>query len=252
MDKTPIYKNSSEFARTNGELEQFRASRLANMACKDAIEAAIQNHFDGHRLDSRAAVQEVVKNFGYERTLYVLAATVTFHERDDSFSLVNKTWAQTDPLFQEPDSIRRSPVYMVTSVPELANEFLDTARRGYLLSLPLKQEDIEAEAQNILSCFRTAREPNSPNKTHYMVQVSPEFLIRASTKDRDRLMAMLPFRTLALSSLNGHEGIFALIRREEDRSQPLRLPKPSVRKKLREQPDTLRPAHRGKAMEQTL
>ena len=87
--------------------------------------------------------------------------------------------------------------------PGLTDMFVTAARHEYLLSLPLTKEDIKAEALNILSAFQNATEPNSPNGTHYMAQISPNFLARASTRDTDRLMAMLPFQTLSLSGLEG-------------------------------------------------
>ena len=68
-----------------------------------------------------------------------------------------------------------------------------------------------------------------------MAQVSPDFLARAKTKDHDRLIAMLPFQSLTLSTLNGRKGTYALIRQEENRFQPLVLRRPSVRKQLQEQ-----------------
>lgn len=65
-----------------------------------------------------------------------------------------------------------------------------------------------------------------------MAQISPDFLIRASTKDQDRLFAMLPFQSLTFSALKDRKGIFAFIQKDENRNQPLRQRKPSVRKKL--------------------
>ena len=85
-----------------------------------------------------------------------------------------------------------------------------------------------------------------------MAQISPDFLARAKTKDHDRLMAMLPFQSLTLSTLNGRKGTYALIRQDENRFQPLVLRRPSVRKKLREQPDTPKRPGKGKATEQEL
>ena len=63
--------------------------------------------------------------------------------------------------------------------------------------------------------------------------------MRASTKDHDRLMAMLPFQSLAFSSMVGRNGLFALISKD-------------VRKKLQEQPDTPKPPSKGKATGQEL
>ena len=130
--------------------------------------------------------------------------------------------------------------------------FIDAVQHEYLLSLPLKREDVKAEAQRILTEFQEAQGPNSPNGTHYMAQISQDFLVRASTKDHDRLMAMLPFQSLVFSSMVGRNGLFALISKDENRSKPLRLRKSSVRRKLQEQPDTPKPPSKGKATEQEL
>ena len=113
--------------------------------------------------------------------------------------------------------------------------FVRQARHEHLLRQPLKAADIKAEAAHILEQFQAAQEPNSPNGTHYMAQVSPDFLARAKTKDTDRLFSMLPFQSLSLSALEGRKGRFALISKNEDRFQKLVLRKPSVRKKLQEQ-----------------
>ena len=42
----PIYQNTGSHANKYGELEQYRASNRANAACKEAIEAAIREHYD--------------------------------------------------------------------------------------------------------------------------------------------------------------------------------------------------------------
>ena len=232
LRKSPVYKYPADYARENGELEQYRLSNKANIACKREIDTTISKYHDGFSFDSKAAVQDVVKKFGYERTLFVLAATVRNGEHDGRYSQANKNWAKTVPVFDS----ERSSQYTVISHPVLVDAFVDTARHEYLLSLPLTKEDIKAEALNILSKFQNAREPNSPGGTHYMAEISPDFLARAKTKDHDRLMAMLPFQSLAFSTLEGRRGTFALISGDENRFQKLVLRRPSVRKKLQEHP----------------
>lgn len=249
MDKTPIYKESFQYAYQHGEETQHIASHTANIGCKAAIEQAISDHYSDNRLNTVAAVRDVVKRFGYERTLYVLANTVQDMGQDGRVSRANKDWAWTIPVAFE--SGKRDVSYLITQChPGLLDMFVTAARHEYLLSLPLKREDIKAEAQKILTAFQNAQEPNSPNKTHYMAQVSPDFLARAKTKDHDRLIAMLPFQSLTLSTLNGRKGTYALIRQDENRFQPLVLRRPSVRKQLQEQqPDAPKPSSpgRGKA-----
>ena len=251
MDKTPVYKYPGEYAREHGELELYRASCKANIACKEAIETAVNSHYNKNCLDTKAAVREVVKQFGYERMLYVLAVTVRKMDWDGRISQANKNWAQTTPIFDDKDGfgLDRNTAFVVSKChPGLTDMFVTKARHEYLLSLPLTKADIKAEALNILSAFQNATEPNSPNGTHYMAQISPDFLARANTKDTDRLMAMLPFQTLSLSGLEGRKGKFALISKDENRFQKLVLRRPSVRKKLQEQPavDAPKPPDKGR------
>ena len=84
LRETPVYPYPASYAQEHGELEQYRASSKANAACKEAIEAAIREHYDGNSLDSQAAAQ-VVDTFGLDRTLYVLANTVQQKDWDGGF-----------------------------------------------------------------------------------------------------------------------------------------------------------------------
>ena len=236
MDKTPVYKESYEYAYRHGETEQSIASNRANIACRDAIDKAIANNYHNNRLNTEVAVQEVAHQFGYERMFYVLANTVQAMDWDGRVSKSNKDWAKTIPVAFE-HGIRDTSYLITHSHPGLLDMFVRDARHEHLLSLPLKREDIKAEAAHILERFQAAQEPNSPDGTHYMAQVSTDFLVRASTKDTDRLIAMLPFKTLCLSGLEGRRGTFALISQDENRFQKLVLRRPSVRKKLQEKSD---------------
>ena len=231
MDKTPVYQLPFDYAQAHDECAQYNASLDANIACKEAIETAIGRYYGHNRLGAVPAVRDVVKQFGYERTLYVVANTVQRLEHDGRISRKNKEWAWKTPFGADP----KCAYFIITNChPGLLNIFLDTARHEYLLSQPIKRADIKAEASHILEQFQEAVEPNSPNGTHFMARVSPDFWARAKQKDRDRLMNMLPFASLSLSTLEGYKGIYALISKDEDRSKPLILRKPSVRKKLRE------------------
>ena len=72
--KTPVYHQSAAYAREHGELEQYRQSHRANIDCKRDIEKTVSAHFDGMRLERKAA-PEVIERFGAERVALVLAAT---------------------------------------------------------------------------------------------------------------------------------------------------------------------------------
>ena len=91
---------------------------------------------------------------------------------------------------------------------------------------------IETEARRIVSDMKRLYEPNSPNKTHFMVELSPSFMRLASSKDTDRLFSMLPYKTLSFSQIEGRHGIYALIGKDENRDKEIRKPRPSIRAQL--------------------
>ena len=234
MNTIPVYKYPAAYARENNELEQYRASHKANVACKNAIETAIRDNYRNNCL-GKDGVKQVADQFGYERMFYVLANTVQRKNFDGRISRDNKDWAKTIPVFEDKNYFgedRRSSFEVDSCNPGLTDIFINQARREYLLTHPLTKEDIQAEAARLLRWLQSEREPNSPSGTHFMVQLSSDFLIRASTKDQDRLFAMLPFKSLTFSALKDRKGIFAFIQKDENRYQPLHQRKPSVRKKL--------------------
>lgn len=243
MNAMPVYKYPAVYARENNELEQYRASYKANVACKEAIETAIRDNYSDNRL-GKEAVKQVVERFGYERTFYVLAVTVREKDWDGRIDRKNKDWARTIPVFDDDNGFgdNRNMEFIVDRAhPGLTDIFINQARREYLLTQPLSKEEIKKEAGQILRRLQAEREPNSPGGTHFMAQISPDFLIRASTKDHDRLFALLPFKSLTFSTLKDRKGIFAFIQKDENRDQPLRTRKPSVQKQLQAKPTEHKP-----------
>lgn len=243
MNTIPVYKYPAAYARENNELEQYRASYKANVACKEAIETAIRDNYRDNSL-GKEAVKQVADQFGYERMFFVLANTVQRKDFDGRISRGNKDWAKTIHVFEDKNYFgedRRSSFEVDTVNPGLTDIFINQARREYLLTQPLSKEDIQAEAVQLLRRLQSERNPNSPSGTHFMAQISPDFLIRASTKDHDRLYALLPFKSLSFSTLKDRKGIFAFIQKDENRAQPLRQRKPSVRKQLQPKPAERKP-----------
>ena len=229
LRELPVYPYPADHARENGELDAYRASFHANVSCKDAIEAAIRDNYHDNRLDA-AAVGQVAEQFGQERMLYVLAATVRHFDYDGRISQDNKRWANTIPVYENKDGMDsdRSVQFVVCSHPGLTDLFLTGARREQ----PLTADEIKAEAARLLGKLQEPVQPNSPGGTHFMAEVSRDFMERAGTKDTAALQKLLPFSTLALTTLKDRRGVFALIGKDEDRSQNLR--RPSVRSKLQQ------------------
>lgn len=229
LRELPVYPYPADHAQEQGELDVYRASFRANVSCKDAIEAAIRDNYHDNRLDT-AAVGQVSEQFGQERMLYVLAATVRHFDYDGRISRDNKRWANTIPVYENKDGMGgdRTAQFVVCSHPGLTDLFLTGARREQ----PLTADEIKAEAARLLGKLQEPVQPNSPGGTHFMAEVSRDFMERAGAKDTAALQKLLPFRSLALSNLKDRKGVYALIGKDEDRSQSLR--RPSVRSKLQQ------------------
>lgn len=91
---------------------------------------------------------------------------------------------------------------------------------------------IEREAQRIVADLKKLSAPNSPDKAHFMVELSPVFTRLASAKDTERLFSMLPYKTLSFSQVKDRHGTYALIGKDENRDREIKKPRPSVRAQL--------------------
>jgi len=113
----------------------------------------------------------------------------------------------------------------------------------------LTDNRIQAEAERIVSEFRGLTEPNSPNKTHYMVQLSRGFSNLSGSKEIDRLFDTIPYKSLSMSGLNGEKGIWLMVSKDENRDQPVLSKKASVKNQLKEARPFI-PADRPKSQEE--
>ena len=59
MKNIPVYDKTASYARENNELETYRASKKANMACKTAISDAIRKNYNNNTLDTKTALKSV-------------------------------------------------------------------------------------------------------------------------------------------------------------------------------------------------
>ena len=128
---TPVYLQSGVYARDNGELDVFRDSYRANVACKRAIDAAISDHYDGIHMDAAAIYKDVVGKFGPDRVKLVLATTIRHKDWDERFSRNNRAWAQTIPMessFGSRDN-DHSVYYLVEAHSGLTDMFVSHFRR---------------------------------------------------------------------------------------------------------------------------
>ena len=95
------------------------------------------------------------------------------------------------------------------NAPEALRDLLQEERRSREQLSPgdfkahiaaLRDGLIEAEARRIVADMKRQYSPNSPNKTHYMTELAPAFMMLASSRDVDRLFSLLPYKTLTFST----------------------------------------------------
>ena len=167
----PIYPYPYEYAAENGEAEKYCQSRKICITCKEAIEKAIGDHYADNRLDTTAAVRQVVDVFGYDRTLYVLAVTVQHKDRDGRISQNNKEWAKSVPVFEDRiDGSADQNVYLVVDKanPGLTDLFIRGVRRAQAQEKEKEAEKAKTAAARkptILEKLKRPLQENSPNNS---------------------------------------------------------------------------------------
>ena len=97
-----VYRQSVTYAREHGELQQYHASCHLNERCRDEIDAALAQRFDGMQLGA-GAVEQVVAEYGLERTKYVLAAAIQTRDGDGRISRTNRKWADSIRTIKDMD-----------------------------------------------------------------------------------------------------------------------------------------------------
>ena len=154
----PVYPHSVAYASEHGEMAQYRASLQVSLACKEATRQAINAHYGDNRLNTEAAVKEVLEQFGPERMQYILANTVLKKEHDGRISRDNKAWAKTIPMPEDGGDPRHSYALVVDKVnPGLTDLFLKQARK--VLQAPEKGSVLEKLKQE-----PPERRPAAPKK----------------------------------------------------------------------------------------
>ena len=137
----PVYRKTANYAYEAGELDMYRASRDANMACKEAIEAVISKNFSNNHLSTEAAVTSVFEQFSPDRVQYVLANTIQHKENDGRIHQSLKDWASE-----------------IEVCPEDANFFIvDKVNPGlvslFVIEVNRQVEEMAREAEELLPVY---------------------------------------------------------------------------------------------------
>jgi len=154
----PLYPHSAAYASEHGEMAQYNRSYQANSACKEAIEQAISAHYAENRLDTEAAIKDVLEKFGAERVQFILANTIQHKNHDGRISQDNKAWAKTIPMPEDSDASRHCAYLVVDGVnPGLTDLFTRQARKTM-------QEQQKSSVLQKLKQEPPARKPAAPKK----------------------------------------------------------------------------------------
>ena len=113
-----------EQAQKELEKAQAEMERDTKVSCKDAIDRAIAENFDGYRLPKGTA-EGVIKEYGIERVSYVLANSVMHRRQEERISPKNKEWAKSI----EPYAMYESRDIVASSHPAILNGFINQTRR---------------------------------------------------------------------------------------------------------------------------
>ena len=155
---TPLYPHSAAYASEHGEMAQYNLSYRANSTCKEAIEQAISDHYGDNRLNTEAAVKEVMGKFGAERVQFILANTIRYKDSDGRISRDNKAWAKTIPMPEDIGDSRHCAYLVVDQVnPGLTDLFTRQARKTM-------QEQQKSSVLQKLRQEPPARKPAAPKK----------------------------------------------------------------------------------------
>ncbi len=121
-----LYYDSLDTARRQDDVMLWRNSLKENIRCKEAIEKALSENFDGMHLKD-GIIPPLAEEYGTDRLTWVLANTVKEHMDDGRFRPANKEWA--NGIYIPKDRLNYE--FSVSSHPEIVNGLI-TDYRQYL------------------------------------------------------------------------------------------------------------------------
>ena len=108
--KMPVYLKTSQYALEHGEDEEYNASCNVSRECRDAIDKAISENFDGTHLKD-GWINEIIDRYGEERVRYIFATTLRENLGDGRYSPENKGWAENIPISECQNERRNCCLY---------------------------------------------------------------------------------------------------------------------------------------------
>ena len=146
----PLYLKTARYAREHGESEQYHRSRELNNACREEMDKAISENFDGMRL-KEGFERELMERYGRGRVEYVLATTVKENAWDGRYSRENRKWAESIPV-SESESERIA--CCLHSHPAVIDGLIRRIRRNEHAKQQEKEEEDLAESKYLKETAR--------------------------------------------------------------------------------------------------
>ena len=146
----PLYLKTARYAREHGESEQYHRSHELNNACREEMDKAISENFDGMRL-KEGFERELMERYGRERVEYVLATTVKENAWDGRYCRENMEWADSIPV-SESESERIA--CCLHSHPAVIDGLIRRIRRNEHEKQPKKEEEDLAESKYLKETAR--------------------------------------------------------------------------------------------------
>ena len=122
----PLYRYSLDEAKRCNEVEEWRESLTENIRCRNFLDDQVRQCYKDNIL-SPEGLENTVKEFGYDRTMWVIANTITVRKGDGRFHRQNTDWAKK---FAIPKS-NRNYEFALNSHSCLVDGLADQVRRMY-------------------------------------------------------------------------------------------------------------------------
>lgn len=204
-----LYPSANILVATKKDFETRNRKKFCARIATGDYDAVIIGHSQFERIPVSRERQERLLQ---DRMLYVLAATVRHFDYDGRISQDNKRWANTIPVYENKDGMGGDSTtqFVVCSHPGLTDLFLTQTRHEQRLRQPLTADEIKAEATQLLGKLQEPNQPNSPGGTHFISELSPDFAARTNSRDTAALQKLLPFSSLALTTLKDRMDVYAM------------------------------------------
>ena len=145
-----LYLKTAKYAREHEESEQYHRSHELNATCREEMDKAISENFDGMHL-KEGFERELMERYGRERVGYILATTVKENAWDGRYSRENREWADSIPV-SESESERIA--CCLHSHPAVIDGLIRRIRRNEHEKQPKKEEEDLAESKYLKETAR--------------------------------------------------------------------------------------------------